>query len=380
MDKKKVSIPNFANQKKETNKKLDTNIQQYDELVKSNYKKNSISRFILKYVVAKYLLANEYISLNSNYYKCSRSAHSSTIELYRNSTSNRAYYQSIITCSSWLCPVCAPRIIGKRSAEVRQGVHYWLNENNDNTCYLMTLTFAHSSRDRLRYLLNCFKKATKKFWGHWSVINILKECERVGRITSTEIQYSEINGFHPHQHVLIFCKKHDFDKEKLANLWVKCLNDSGLTGLKDIAFNIIEARSADNYLTKLSSELTLGNIKEGRTNKHFSPIQLMQEVEQGKSWAISAFGELYQATRGMHWLSWSKGLKDLLGIKNITDKEITEDKTELKEFLTIYFQDFKTLKPAEKGILQYYAGYNEKDNAEKFLHSKNIKQITFQEV
>ena len=168
---------------------------------------------------------------HKNYCKCHNTVRGSIVDLKRNPETQRAYYHGICTCATpMLCPVCSPRIMGYRAAEIRHAVHSWLAENPLNTCYMITLTLRHSLHDMLGYLLDLFATARKYFWGHRTVKKLLKQSDLIGRITSTEINFSLKNGWHPHQHILLYCKKTDFDKETLCNIWLAALHSVGLSG------------------------------------------------------------------------------------------------------------------------------------------------------
>ena len=224
------------------------------------YLVNTFTRFKLQHYAQNKLLERETIRVNSNFAKCHRATFGSITSLMRNPESSRAYYNGVVTCANaFLCPVCSPRIMGVQGGEIGKAVKQWLARDSRNTCYMLTFTFSHSISDSLSGLLSAFKNALVRFWATGSIKRLLVASGRVGRITATEIQYSRKNGWHPHQHVLLFCRVADFDQAKLAGFWLGALESSGLSGLSDIAFDLVEARSCETYLTKISSEMALGN-------------------------------------------------------------------------------------------------------------------------
>lgn len=311
----------------------------------------------------------------SPYFNCHRKHFTSIISLMRNPNSNKAYYDGIVTCSnSKACPVCAPRIMGKRSAEIRTAVHRWLNLAPENTCYLLTLTFAHKISDSLEYLLKLFSAAVQMFWSNGSVKRLFHGNGYRGRITSLEIQYSRHNGFHPHQHILFFARKSCFDIEKLRHYWLSALSSVGLSGISDIALDLIEARSAENYLTKISSEMALGNLKQGRGTGHFSPMQLLVEVGAGYSWAKDVWCEYFRCTRGIHSLYWSKYLKAFFGIGEVSDDQIANGAADsnLQRFLDFPCDYFRRLSVDHKAALRKYAAFNQWNEACTLLDELNI--------
>ena len=357
-------------------------VSQNCEKVKSDsdilqYFTNTYSRFLLQDVAQK-TIAEIFPKLKkSNYCKCHKTTRSAIIDLKRNPETLRAYYNGICTCATpLLCPVCSPRIMGYRAAEIRKAVHLWLAEDENNTCYLITLTLRHSLKDNLVYLLEIFAKARKYFWSHWTVKKLFNQSDRAGRITATEINFSISNGWHPHQHILLFCKKTVFDIEVLRNIWLNALSSVGISGIGSIAFDLIEARSADQYLTKISSEMVLGSLKDGRKYGNYSPFQLLAEVTEKSDWARDRFAELFQAARKIHPLVWSKGLKARFGIGEISDQEISDnkaDKSKLLKFLSILDDGFKKLTYLEKAALRNKAAAGDFNGAGEILKIAGIK-------
>ena len=294
MDEKKLPCSGLQPIEQGSSKVQDT-ISQVTEKVKLEqdilqYFSNTLTRFAWQSIAQSVVSVNLPEFYGKSYTKCHKISRASIVDLKRNPETQRAYYNGICTCASpMLCPVCSTRIAGYRSAEIRQAVHAWLAEDIENTCYMITLTLRHSLYDTLLSLLGRFKDSRKYFWGHRTVKSLLKRSDCIGRITSTEINFSIKNGWHPHQHILLFCKKNDFDKETLRNIWLAALHSVGLSGVGDIAFDLIEARSAESYLTKISSEMVLGALKDGRSRGSYAPFQLLAEIADGSSWAVDRF-------------------------------------------------------------------------------------------
>lgn len=311
---------------------------------------------------------------NKNYCKCHRVPAGAYADLMRNPETLRAYYSGVVTCANpTLCPICSVRIMLERAEEIQKAVHQWLNEDIGNTCYMITLTFAHTLKDNLAFLLQKFSQARKAFWENNNLIRILKRCGRVGRITGLEIMYSLLNGWHPHQHILLFCRYAQFDKAKLASLWLNALTSVGLSGLSEIAFDIVEARTAGDYLTKISREMALPYLKQGRKEGHFSPFQLMHEVVQGEVWAQNRFAELFFASRGTRALVWSPGLKARFGITELSDQQITDGGAGDALSLFCRMLEFQKLTVSQKSSLRNAAAVGDYDKATTILAGAGIQ-------
>lgn len=310
--------------------------------------------------------------------KCHAVAIGDLVSIMRSPEARRAYYSQVETCGNAVCcPVCAPRIMGFRAGEIRQAVHSWLGQGTENTCYMLTLTFSHSRTDALADMIAHLKTALLRFWGERQLKKQINMSWCVGRITSTEITYGA-NGWHPHQHILLFCRKTSFDFASLRRLWLASLQSSGLHGLSDIALDLIEARSVDAYLTKIGLEMALGNVKQGRGSSSFSPMQLLLEfASSGASWAADRFFELFFAVRGLHSLCWSRGLKGYFGINDVADLSIAAGSVQhdLERFVTFAGAGYRSLSPALRAMLRNYAAVNDRAQVLALLADCGIAEV-----
>ena len=361
---------------------LSQNVKSENKII--SYLSETFTRFKLQAIAKKLIRSRLDGFENKNYCKCHSTTRSALVSLRRNPETFRAYYDGVITCAtSMLCPVCSPRIMGTRSAEIRTAVHSWLAGASENTCYLITLTVRHCLTDSLVKLLSLFKKAREAFWRHGTLKRLLQDSGRVGRITATEIQYGINNGWHPHQHILLFCRKTDFQLDVLRSIWLAALASVGLSGVGDIAFDLIEARSCDSYLTKLSSEMVLGALKDGRLLGHYSPFQLLEEFASGSAWAGDRFLELFASARQIHPLVWSRGLKARFGIGEVSDQQITDNKADassLVDFLWMQDKGFKILTPELRAALRNAAAVGDWDKACCLLDGAGVQFGTKKEM
>lgn len=316
---------------------------------------------------------------NINFCKCNHVPLGEVVQVKYNKDLRRAHFSGVVTCGNpMLCPVCAPRIMGNRSSEIKTAVHKHLAADPDNTCYLLTLTFQHTRDQVLDYSLSNMKLALKNFWSNRKVKQIFSN--RVGRITALEINYSLASGWHPHEHILIFCKKLGDDLNKLQKIlsdcWITALKRCGLSGLHGIALDLIEARSCDKYLQKISSELALSNCKKGRGAGSFSPFQLLAEYAAENKWAGEKFKELYKTVSSMrvHPLQWSKGLKKHFGIGEVSDQDIVEDKDpseNLVVWCNLKSSFFRKMSPQDQFMLLIYASAGDRERFNQYLLTIN---------
>jgi len=257
------------------------------------------------------------------------------------------YFSGVKTCkSAWVCPVCSFSLAGARAAEVRQAIRFI--KKSDGDVYMLTLTFRHSRFDDLGELLGRCKKALVKLWGQRTVKEMMKS-HFIGRITATELTYSDGAGWHPHQHILLLGER-GLSCEALqavfGDYWIRALNASGLSGVSDFACNVQPASVVQDYLTKMSSELALGNTgtKEGKQPGHYSPFELLGMCRVRDDYK-RLWREFYSVTRGRQCLAWSRGLKSICGVSERSDDEILDssDGERFIPVITVFSEDWKEL-------------------------------------
>lgn len=246
--------------------------------------------------------------------------------------------------------------MARRAGEIKTAGESWFSEDKENTCYMISLTCSHDFSFTLDNFIKSIKLASKKFWES-SVNRIFKNSGRIGRITSFEFTFGTLNGWHPHQHILLFCRRVKFDVEQLRKYWISSLQSVGLNG-NEHSFDIIEARSVDKYLTKTGLEMTMGNLKQGRGLNHFTPMQLLNAAYNGSDFALFRFKELFNSVRGLHVLYWSRGLKSRFNIGEFSDDEIASGSAseELQQVAEIYHEVFQLIPHKQKSVILSMCG------------------------
>jgi len=286
------------------------------------------------------------------------------IPVFRRLDGGKARLGKVKTCGSvWACPVCAAKVAEVRRRELTHAMERHQAEGGH--AYLITFTFPHSMGQQLAELLPKFDRARNRFQGSkaWKkvmqVANTAKGIEagragRVGSVTSAEVTYGIANGWHPHLHMLVFCKAGAFeegDADDAGRLtspaidffrgeWVRHLEKAGLVeGTKrqeawTYGLDVRGGAKAAEYIAKwgheerwgLSSELTSSHAKTGRrdtwgTRDHYTPFQLLQLAADGDGHAIRAFREFVNAFDGKRMLTWSPGLKAHFGVEELSDED-----------------------------------------------------------
>jgi len=254
-------------------------------------------------------------------------------------------FRNIKNCHSvWCCPVCSSRIAAGRTAEIRQGIYTAKQQGLD--VYMMTLTFRHDAEDDLAALLRKMSAAMAGFWGHRSVKSVWSASGMVGHIRATELTWGRDAGWHPHMHILMVGAK-GLDTRGLqavwAGYWVDALKRAGLTGIAGVACQVQGAAAVVGYLTKMPSELALGNVtKSARSEGHYSPFQLLAMSHYGEDYE-TLWRAYYEATRGRRALVWSRGLKAHLGVSEKSDDEINDIAGAAELLLLVHSDDWRKL-------------------------------------
>jgi hypothetical protein len=196
------------------------------------------------------------------------------------------------------------------------------------------------------------------FQSNWTVKHAIKDNSMIGKIRSFEITHSKLNGWHPHFHILWFSSEKiniESFRKTLSPYWIKALDSVGLSGSDERALNVYGGEYASKYVTKLAEEISLSNSKLGNVAsgiRHYTPFQLldyvyMNEGKQDVSWAKNAFKEYSETMRGRKSIVWSRGLKHLLKIREISDDEASQpSEPDLMVFTSISSGDWLNISRA----------------------------------
>lgn len=262
-------------------------------------------------------------------------------------STGRTFFSGCVRCSSvWECPVCAPRIMAGRAAE--------LGELNDRHAaaggglYLLTLTLPHDEGDALRPLRRHVAKSWGKVtqgagWKRWR-----ERVGVVGTVRALEVTHGE-NGWHPHLHIALYLGR-SLQAEELEDLrawfygaWRRRITERTPQG------RIYRAPSAQHgvslqplrgaeYLAKmgLAGELTLAGTKEGRSG-HRTSWQILRDLttalaaERDASADAALWREFTRAMKGARQLTYSRGLRAhyQLGAE-LEDTELPDTQSELE--------------------------------------------------
>ena len=288
-----------------------------------------------------------------------------------NESTSKAHYGNVIRCGSvWVCPVCAKKITEHRRTELKNINTMWKNgitlyvpekvskdfigapyhhaREVKGFTYLLTLTSPHYAYQSLSLLRERMTEAKELFFGGKKNSTLFqKQLGKIFHVTNLEVTYGH-NGWHPHNHILIFSDKYlsiqEFTKVKmlLADHWANCLSKVGIRKLKGdekyIACDLQDGTYAEQYVSKwgIESEMTKGHLKQGRESS-ITPFDLLRLSENDDpifdKKPSDLFREFANAFKGARQLSFSRGLKRAFAIQDKDDDQVMSETLDEAIFL-----------------------------------------------
>ena len=266
-------------------------------------------------------------------------------EIHVGLKNDNAVIRGLFTCGSvWSCPVCAAKIQEARRKEIAKAIKWaYLN---DYKCIMITMTISHKQYEKLGHLMNKFTIARQKLKGGNPWKRLKESAGLIGYISTLELTFGEINGWHPHYHELWIVKKDcdtDLLRDRIADRWTRiCLSQDLIRGNKDNRLDKFNEKSIDirdnvsssEYLTKQSNaqewgidrEMAKSSSKVAK-NKGYTPFQLLDKSDNsGTDRYAKLFMEFCNIFKGRKQHYWSRGLKELINIEEKTEEELSEEK------------------------------------------------------
>jgi hypothetical protein len=246
-----------------------------------------------------------------------------------------AHYGGLIVCgSAWVCPVCASHITERRRVELQTG----LEQHSELTAVMLTVTLQHGRRDGLGELMAALKEGMRgaRSGKRWQAMKA--SLQIVGSVTSTEVTWGEKTGWHPHEHILFLCAG-EVDPGDVEALRVFISERFGAYLARDGRYvspvfgvsAVVGDAAAGAYLSKWgsASELTKANVKVARSADRVSPFGLLALAGDGDKRAARLFREFADAVHGRRLLTYTRGLRALLGLgDDVSDETIAEQPVE----------------------------------------------------
>jgi hypothetical protein len=258
-----------------------------------------------------------------------------------------AHFGNVGLCGNiWSCPTCSPRIRHERALEVDRACREWITAHGGGSVLLLTLTMPHDWGEPLHETLRTVREANR---GVWSGRARNEERELFGLAHFIRAHDCTVgpNGWHPHIHALLFTERVLAHlevatlRERLHLRWVSAIVRRGRRAPSSEHGTLLEAAhtvpqvsryvaqvvGSDSALTSQASfEIMRGDLKRSRIQGHRTPWQVLEDFAAfGDDDDLHLFNEWEQATRGVHAMQWSRGLRQRVGVDHKSDDEIVAE-------------------------------------------------------
>ena len=305
----------------------------------------------------------------------------------------KAFFHGVGACGDvHCCPVCSHRISEGRRLEVVRALSE--HRKTGGIALFQTFTFPHHVHDALADNLSAFRAARSDMITSRRFREVKKGLGLVGYIRRLEVTWGEAHGWHPHDHEILLIERGEVSPAELAavgeelyQLWVYYCKKHGLGKPSrrrgyDLQWRDEGTEAAGAYVTKWGHELTYSHTKGAKTvdgAERYTPWGMLQALLEGPfdHRLHRLFKEYAEAFKGRAQSLWSRGLKDLYGVKEASDKEISDrpakvhycDITPQHHAAIIFYKKFtQVLKYAEEnppgstlGLLDTMAAKMEQD-------------------
>lgn len=278
--------------------------------------------------------------------KCKYVMRAQAVGVHLANEQKKAFFSGLVSCGSvWSCPVCAAKVQERRREEIAKAID-WAYDEAQLQPVMVTLTFPHRSWHGLGQLLNQQADALHRLraGAPWSKVKAWAGYR--GLIRALELTHGD-NGWHPHTHEIWLVRK-DLDAEELKAKVLKrwqssCIragllnpNDSAqLAAFQEHSVDVKGNCSASDYLAKQDDsrhwgadrEIAKASTKAGKA-KGAHPFGLLDQAKNGCTRSGALFVTYSLAMRGKRQLFWSAGLKELVGIDDLSDETLAEQERE----------------------------------------------------
>lgn len=254
-----------------------------------------------------------------------------------------AHFGGLQICKSvWHCPVCSAKISEKRREDLTAGLRSWSEQYTaeNRRVLLVTFTLQHDKSDDLSVIFGALKAARRLLVSGRKAVAFKEKYGIVGHIRALELTHG-VNGWHPHQHVLMFFNQEvpiiPFERD-IKVLWSDCVRAKGRYASYehgcDVRFS--DSDIAD-YVAKWgyepkwtpAHEMAKSGSKLGRRDGN-TPMQLLSDYLDGDQQAGRLWLQYAVNFKGERQLHWSKGLRQLLGLAiEKTDEELAVEQDEI---------------------------------------------------
>lgn len=266
----------------------------------------------------------------------------------------RSGYANLQTCgSSWVCPVCAPKVRQSRAEEILTVVRGHLDAGGAIATFMLTVP--HHRGQTLTEVWDALGTVRSKTFSGSPWRTDRKNAAITGYIRSAEVTFGA-NGWHPHEHYILLLDRplgpraQDRLQRRLMERIENALLPLDGFGAPNRALMRIEpvrdAEGIAEYLTKwgadskgntnvadvldsdtlgLALEHSRADLKQGPSGG-FNPWEIANFAAAGHAQARRLWREFERASHGRRSVQMSQGLKKLHGVESATDQDLADAK------------------------------------------------------
>lgn len=265
------------------------------------------------------------------------------------SSAGSSGFSGLQSCGSvWSCPVCSAKVAARRSLEIGCGLLAW--ERMGGRLLMGTLTMRHHRGHRLEAewdaLTDSWNSILKsKVWARWKT-----RLGMVGNLRVVEVTDGD-NGWHAHLHLVLLVGGAVAEDPELVDefttwllgKWSRALERHGFPGALDLGQDVhlvdgvTAAEDMGKYLSKASPYETgeaigrelLGSWTKGARGE-WGTVPAWRIAEHfkatGDADALDRWHEYERVSKGRRQVTWSRGLRDLLGIgQDLSDEAVAAE-------------------------------------------------------
>lgn len=253
----------------------------------------------------------------------------------------------VSTCGSMFCPVCGPKIRGRRAEDFGQAVTDWLARGEDHDAWLVTLNARNAVDLPFDQAVNRALKGWQRLRNRraWRLL-----ADRYGLhyIRGLDVTHGA-NGWNVHLHIVLATASAGREAAwvladlslTLRSLWPAVMASLGFDADLRVAVDVRQvdkatAAEAGGYLAKASAwgigdEIARGDLKLGRQAGR-TYEQIVADYDDTRSAAdLALIREYHDGLWGRRQFAWSRGFRELLGMgPEQSDEDLAdEDQAEL---------------------------------------------------
>jgi hypothetical protein len=208
----------------------------------------------------------------------------------------------------------------------------------------VTLTLPHDEGDSLRGLFTGVTEAWQFVNRDWAVRQLRRAGLVVGSVRAVEVTYGA-SGWHPHLHVLMVTSRpltadeRSVLRDAVFRAWVVGVQRRGWrppSQAHGVTVEPVTSTGVGDYMAKMGAERVANYlvqlIGKGGDGKGRSPWQILAGAGELVAADVVLWREYESATRGRRMLTWTKALKERLGVgEDDPEDELAEGEVEPEE-------------------------------------------------